>query len=309
LQSLASAMAELADGAASEGPFQWNTFLDTPPEEDRFDDASFVVLPVPYERTTSFLTGTRDAPAAIINASAQLEDYDVELGADTSLAGIHTAPALLRDLGAADAIVGQVDRLADWVVREGKIPAMLGGEHTVTIGAVRALARYHEDLSVLFLDAHADLRDSYMGTQWGHASVARRLLDTCPVVHVGVRSLAEEERKFIDETGLPVRLWPPETDFDAHVQSVIDSLTPHVYVSVDLDVLDPSIMAAVGTPEPGGMDWGQITRLLKAVGRHRRIIGFDAVELSPSAGPPACTYLAAKLVYKIMGYALSFDQS
>tara|TARA_Y100000310_G_scaffold318956_1_gene373635 strand:+ start:8001 stop:8906 length:906 start_codon:yes stop_codon:yes gene_type:complete len=291
------------------GTHQWNTFLDTPPDEDRFDDAKFVVLPAPYETTTSFLTGTRDGPSAIVNASAQLEDYDLELDADISIVGIHTAPALVPNLHAPQAIVEQVDQVVDWVAAGGKIPALLGGEHTVTVGAVKAMSRRHTDLSVLYLDAHGDLRDSYMGTGWGHASVARRLLDVCPVVHAGVRSISAEERSYIDEQALPVHYWPPITGLDDYVKAVVDALAASVYVSIDLDVLDPSIMAAVGTPEPDGMDWRQLTLLLRRLGQRRRIVGFDVVELCPRAGPPTCAYTAAKLVYKVMGYSLAFDQT
>ncbi len=291
------------------GTFRWNTFLDTPPDEDRFDNAKFVVLQAPYEATTSFLTGTRDGPSAIIEASAQLEDYDLELDTDISTAGIHTVPALAPVLRTPHAIVEQVDRVVDWIAAEGKIPALLGGEHTVTTGAVKALSRRHTDLSVLYLDAHGDLRDSYMGTGWGHASVARRLLDVCPVVHAGVRSVSAEERSYIDEEALPVHYWPPNTGFDDYARAVVDALAANVYLSIDLDVLDPSIMAAVGTPEPDGMDWRQITYLLRMLGRERRIVGFDVVELCPRAGPPSCAYTAAKLVYKVMGYSLAFDQT
>jgi agmatinase len=165
------------------------------------------------------------------------------------------------------------------------------------------MAQLYPDLSVLYLDAHADLRDEYMGTAWGHASVARRLCDICPTVHVGVRTVSAEEMQFIRDARLPVFFWTSPPDLSQLAREVIEALSPRVYVSVDLDVLDPSLMAAVGTPEPGGMTWREAMALLRAVGEQRQIVGFDVVELSPSEGPEACAFTAAKLAYKLIGYA------
>ena len=172
----------------------------------------------------------------------------------------------------------------------------------MTVGSVQAHLESYPDLSVLYLDAHADLRDEYMGTPWGHASGARRIHQLCPLVLAGLRSLCQEERDYIRSKGLPFYPWPPSDDEASLRQAIIDQLGPEVYVSVDLDVLDPSLMPAVGTPEPGGMSWQQITALLRSVAESRRVVGFDVCELSPSAGPPACSYTAAKLVYKLIAY-------
>ena len=289
-------------GLSGLGPFQWDTFLDTPPDESRYEDAGFVILSIPYDGTTSFKSGSRDGPAAIITASGHLEDYDIEMDADLSQIGIHTVPELVPNLSSMDALIGQVERLTDRVASDGKTPVVLGGEHTVTIGAVTALAGRHPDMAVLYLDAHGDLRDEYMGTRWGHASVARRLMDICPVVHAGVRSLSAEERRLITEQNLPAHLWPTDMPLDEYAQSLIDDLPPTIYVSIDLDVLDPSVMAAVGTPEPGGMLWHDLIRVLRLVCEARHVVGFDLVELSPSEGPEACAYTAAKLAYKMIGY-------
>ena len=290
------------------GPFNWNTFLNTPPDEAGFETAKFVVLPVPFDGTASYRSGARHGPSAIIAASSHLEDYDVELDRDISEAGIHTAPEMVPDLSSPEALVRQVECLVDWVAASDKTPVLLGGDHTVTIGAVWALLRRLPHLSVLYLDAHGDLRDEYMGTRWGHASTARRLAERCRVVPVGVRSLCLEEQRFIAKADLPVHYWPPSVPFDQYVGSVINALDQDVYVSVDLDVLDPSIMSAVGTPEPGGMQWEHVTGLLRKVGQQRRVVAFDIVELSPGEGPEACAYTAAKLTYKLMGYASSFGR-
>ena len=189
-------------------PRHWNTFLDVPPEHVTPADARVVLVPVPYDSTTSYRTGARDGPAAIINASRQLEDYDIELDRDLSAVGIYTSPELEPDVSAPEAMVRRVEQAVSAAAGNGALVGVLGGDHSVTIGAVRALKARHPDLSVLYLDAHADLRDEYMGTPWGHASVARRLLEMCPVVEVGVRSLSTPERAFIRETGAPVTFWP-----------------------------------------------------------------------------------------------------
>ena len=293
-----------AHRSEEEIPVHWETFLDTPPAEADPDKARVVIVPVPYDGTTSYRTGARYGPAAIIRASWHLEDYELELDRDVSQVGIHTAPAIAPDAGGPEQVVEQVRRTVLGWAERGKLVAVLGGEHTVAIGAVKALGETHPDLSVLYLDAHADLQDRYMGTRWGHASVARRIGEMCPVVEVGVRSMSLEESNFIRESDLSVHLWPhAERSLQALAEGILESLTPIVYVSVDLDVLDPSIMAAVGTPEPGGMSWAEVTGLLAAIAKQRRIVGFDLTELSPGEGPEACAFAAAKLAYKIIGYA------
>ena len=285
-------------------PLQWNTFLDTPPDEVDPATAQVIVIPVPYDSTTSYKSGARHGPGAIINASKHLEDYDLELDRDISLAGIYTTPEIAPDVSSPKAMIDQIRRAVLPVAKRGKLPSLLGGEHTIAIGAVQAMKQVYPDLSVLYLDAHADMRDRYMGTAWGHASVARRLLDFCTIVQVGVRSLSAEEIDFIRAVQVPVFLWtPPIVNITELAEKVLSPLSNHVYVSVDLDVLDPSVMAAVGTPEPGGMAWNELTGLLRYVGEHRKIVGFDITELSPGEGPEACAYTAAKLAYKLIGFA------
>ncbi len=291
-------------------PRHWETFLDTPDHEADLRTARVVLVPVPYDATTSYKSGARHGPRAIISASRHLEDYDLELDRDISCVGIHTAPEVVPDVGGPERMIERVRRAvssyASGDAPERRLVGLLGGEHTIAVGAVQALAEIYPDLSVLFLDAHADLRDDYMGTRWGHASVARRIRDICPLVLVGVRCLSAPEAEFIRERGVPVVFWRPGMSAGADLASrVFEHLGRHVYVSIDLDVFDPSEMAAVGTPEPGGMRWEDVTGLLRAVAGHRKIVGFDVTELSPAEGPEACAYTAAKLTYKLIGYATS----
>ncbi len=287
-------------------PRAWDTFLGIPPDETV--DPAVTLIPVSYDATTSYRTGSRDGPRAIIRASRELEDYDLELDRDISGVGIHTAPELEPFAGGPEGMTDRVDRAVSGTLAGGSTVGLLGGEHSITVGAVRAFARRHADLSVLYLDAHADLRNEYQGSPWSHACVARRVLEVCPLVEVGVRSLSEPERRFIDQEGLPVYFWRDETtEVDDILAEVADRLSDTVYVSIDLDVLDPSIMAAVGTPEPGGMSWHAATTLLRYVAERRRIVGFDIVELSPDEGPEACAFTAAKLAYKLIGYATCLE--
>ena len=286
-------------------PLQWPTFLDTPPEQNDPESARAFVIPVPYDSTTSFKGGAREGPDAIIRASRHLEDYDHELERDISLVGIHTTPEITPDVSGPEAMVARIRRAVAAAAQSGKLVALLGGEHTIAVGAVQALKERHDDLSVLYLDAHADLRDEYMGARWGHACVARRICEVAPVVQVGVRSLSEEENEFIQLQSIPVHFWRSGTSkVEDIVQSVANQLTRHVYISIDMDVFDPAVVSAVGTPEPGGMLWHEVTSLLRTIAEGRDIVGFDISELSPREGPAAGAFTAAKLAYKLIGYSI-----
>ena len=280
------------------------TFLGLEVDGNTYHQAATVVLPVPYDGTASFKSGAREGPEAIISASRELEEYDAELQCDPCSMGIHTAPAVEPHMGSPEKMVARVAQAVAPAAKERKLVATLGGDHSVSIGAVQAFASQHSDLSVLYLDAHADLRQEYLGTAWGHASSARRIAEMCPLVLVGVRSMSREEAEFIETSGIPC--FPYAGNEGAlPVEDVIGTLSPNVYISIDLDVFDPSFMAAVGTPVPGGMNWYQVLRLLRQVASARRIVGFDVVELSPREGPAACAFTAAALVYKLIGYSVA----
>ena len=283
-------------------------FLALPDDQSALETSRVVLVPVPYDSTTSFRSGARDGPRAIIEASQSLEDYDVELAVDVASIGIHTTPWLEPHMDGPRAMISRVQQAVSVYAAQGKLVGLLGGEHSITIGGAEAYVELYPGLSVLYLDAHADYRDSYMGTSWGHASAARRVSELCPVVHAGVRSMSQEEAELLGARGNQgeSRSFPWESGpTEPYLESLADRLSDEVYISVDLDVLDPSLMAAVGTPEPGGMGWTQINRILAHVARRKKIVGFDVVELSPDLGPPACSVVAAKLVYRIVAYAAS----
>ena len=288
-------------------PRTWETFLDTP-SSLTLKDSSVVIVPVPYDSTTSFKSGARHGPRATITASKQLEEWDIELERDVSTVGIYTTQEIEPHTAGPEEMIERVQRVASHFIAQDKLVVLLGGEHTITVGGVSAALERHADLTVLYLDAHTDLRNEYMGSRWNHACVARRLHERAPVVQVGVRSMSQDEARFICDNDIHVFTWPPSMGIEELAANVIERLGTKVYVSVDLDVLDPSIMSAVGTPEPGGMLWSEATRLLRLVSESRRIVGFDVVELSPNEGPDACAFITAKLLYKLIGYATSLDR-
>ena len=273
----------------------------SPPYSD-WENSRVVVLPVPYDSTTDWRSGARDGPRAIIDASRYLELYDLELKREIYRVGIHTLPEIQPDMTSPENMTQRVYTVAGGLLDKNKMVLMLGGEHSLTLGMVKAYRERHQALSVLQLDAHADLRDSYLGTRFSHATVMRRVCELCPIVPVGIRSLSEEEHRFISEAGIKPVYAKDLIPTGDSIEHIIATLSNEVYITIDLDVLDPSIMSAVGTPEPGGIGWYELLNLLREVARSKRIVGFDLVELCPDEGPRSCAFLAAKLAYKLIGY-------
>lgn len=267
-----------------------------------WEAAQAVVLPAGYEATTAYGAGTRDGPEAILRASRNLELYDDELEREPCRVGIATAPAWEFDRSAPERPIAQVEALVGEVLSAGKFPVLLGGEHAITLGGVRATLARHPRLGVLQLDAHADLRNIFEGTPFSHACVMRRVSERAPVVAWGIRSLSAEEASYCPPH--PYRRFGAEriaTGPDT-TEAVLAALPPEVYVTIDLDVFDPSVMPAVGTPEPGGPGWYEVLRLLRAVFQARAVVAVDVVELAPIPGLIAPDFLAARLVYKLIGY-------
>ncbi len=267
-----------------------------------YENAKFVVIPVPYDLTSTYQSGSRRGPGAILDASANMELYDEELHQETYRAGIHTLAALDADARGPEAMIKAIRRTVAGIITDGKIPVMLGGEHSISFGAVQAVQEAFPKLTVLQLDAHADLRESYQGTPFSHAAVARRIVGICPLVQAGIRSMSVEEAEYLATN--PLKSYPADFILDggSWCETICDDLQGDVYLTVDLDVLDPAFMPATGTPEPGGIAWRDLTRLIRAVAKRCRIRGFDVVELAPIPGMVAPDFLASKLIYRIMGY-------
>ncbi len=270
-----------------------------------FDESSVVVLPAPYERTVSFGTGTSRGPNSIISASRSLELYDEELDCEPCEVGIHTLPEIEFDI-APQRMVETLYEISREVISRDKFLITLGGEHSITNGPLRAHKDFNEKFSVLSIDAHCDLRYTYEGTKYSHACVMRRALELgVNVVEVGVRSLSLEESRFIKDTDAIRVLYASylrESEPTEFVSEILQSLGEKVYITVDVDGFDPSIIPSTGTPEPGGLDWYQVIHILKSVFKEKKVIGMDVVELAPVSGIVAPSVLVAKLVYKSIGY-------
>ena len=272
-----------------------------------FDDAQVVILPVPVDRTTSYVGGTRNGPHEILQASSHMELWDEEMRADVHGVGIFTLPEMELPFGEMGPLIDEIERVAYEVIGRDKFLVAIGGEHSITPPLVSAAARKFPGLSLLQIDAHADMRDSYMGTSHNHACAMRRSLSSARITQVGIRSLSTEEAEILPKLNTSVFY-----DFDMRkdpqwIDRVVESLEPHVYISIDVDGMDPAIMPATGTPEPGGLSWAEITTLLRRTAERRTIVSADVVELSPIPGMVAPTFLCAKLIYKLLTYRFAAD--
>ena len=265
-------------------------------------NAKFVVVPVPYDLTSTYQSGSRRGPAAIIEASTNMELYDEELIKETYLAGIHTTLPVSIDARGPKNMISIVRKKISRVTGLNKIPVMLGGEHSITLGAVQAVIEKYPKLTVLQFDAHADLRDTYQGSPYNHACVARRISEICPLTQVGIRSMSKEEGEFLPKSKVKSYSADFVLENKNWAETVCKDLKGDIFITIDLDVFDPSIMPATGTPEPGGLYWKDILHLLKLVSASCNIRGFDVVELAPLPGVVAPDFMAAKLIYRTMGY-------
>ena len=277
-------------------------FGGTLPHVADFDGAQAVILPVPVDRTTSYVGGTRNGPREILLASSHMELWDEETGADVHNVGIFTLPEMELPFGELPAVMDEIQRVAYEVLARDKFLVTLGGEHSITPPLVAAAAQKYPGLHVLQIDAHADLRESYMGTIHNHACAMRRVVSHADVTQVGIRSLSTEEARALP--GLNTRLFYDATmrrDPD-WIARVVDALGDPLYITIDVDALDPAIMPATGTPEPGGLSWYEILALLRAAISGRRVVACDVVELSPIPGLVAPNFLCSKLVYKVLTY-------
>ncbi|MCK4305159.1 MAG: agmatinase [Candidatus Eisenbacteria sp.] len=271
--------------------------------QDPFERAAVAVLPVPYDLTTTYQPGARFGPRAMLTASLNIELFDEQLRWDASEVGIHTSAPLEPLASGPQAMIPQIAEAVRTLLRAGKFPVVLGGDHSVSIGVFEALKDTWEQVTILQFDAHADLREAYQGSPYSHASVMARAREAFDCVQVGIRSWSQEEEESLwEEPDRVVTAQEVEANGEAAVDRLLKVLGDPVYVTIDLDCLDPSVMPSTGTPEPGGLTWRMLIRLLRAVAEKRHVVGFDATELSPIPGLVAPDYLAARLVYKMIGY-------
>lgn len=271
------------------------------PKFSDYAKSKIVILPVPFDKTSTWLKGSDEGPSAIIEASRNMELYDIETNSEVYKEGIFSEKEIRTSN--SELMINKVYRKVKDLLHDKKFVVTLGGEHSVSIGAIKAYAHFFNDLSVLHLDAHSDMRDVYKGNKYSHACVMARVKEiTKNIISVGIRSMDSSELKNVDKDKIfyaakicHSRNW---------IKEVVNRLSENVYIDIDLDVFDPGIMPSTGTPEPGGLDWYQITKLLRVVAQNKHITGCDVVELSPSKNK-APDFLAAKLIYKLLSYKFS----
>jgi len=262
-----------------------------------YDKAKIVIIPVPYDGTSTWIKGADQGPEAIIEASGTLEMYDIETASDISKDGIYTLPPV-SEKDSPETMALALEKSLRQELDRGKFAVVIGGEHSVSIGAFKVYAEKYPDLSILQLDAHADLRPTYEGSAFNHACTMYQAQQYAPIVQVGIRSMCQEEKAFVQPDSMFFR-----QDLRRHSdwkERVASRLSSEVYLTIDLDVLDSSIMPSTGTPEPDGLHYNDIIELVKCLSKKVRIVGFDVVELCPNKENKAPDYLAAKLIYQIL---------
>jgi agmatinase len=261
--------------------------------------SGIIIVPVPYDETSTWMKGSDKGPDAIMEASVNLEFYDVETGTEAHKKGIHTIDPILEK-SSPEALVEAVCRKTLNLLADKKFPVIVGGNHTVSIGSIKAVSEEFENLTILQLDAHSDLRQEYEGSRFNHACVMARAREFAPLVQVGIRSMAAEEVAFADQTRI---FYSHDLYYNKQLyRSAIEKLSENVYITIDLDVFDPSLMPSTGTPEPGGPDYFEIMHFLRDVARARNIVGFDVVELCPSPVNKVPDFVAAKVIYQLLSY-------
>ncbi|MBA3297110.1 MAG: agmatinase [Acidobacteria bacterium] len=277
------------------------------PETRTFEQSRVVILPIPVDRTTSYVPGTRNGPREILQASSHMELWDEEVGADVHGIGIFTLPEMDLPFGELAPLMDEIRRVAGAVLAHDKFLVSLGGEHSITPPLVAAAAARHAGLHVLQIDAHADLRDRYMGTPHNHACAMRRSLEFASITQVGIRSMSAEEAQAAPSLSTRIFYDSSMRQDPQWIDRVVESLGDPVYVTIDVDGMDPAIMPATGTPEPGGLSWYEILALLRATIARRAVVACDVVELSPLPGVVAPNFLCAKLIYKILTYKFAAE--
>jgi agmatinase len=270
-----------------------------PEEYSSSDNSSIVIVPVPYDGTSTWLKGADKGPDAIIEASSNMELYDIETDSEVYKKGIFT-DSPVQDLSFPEDVVETLESIVRFHIEDGKFVVVIGGEHSISIGSVKAHAENNNDLTVLQLDAHSDLRDEYNSSKYSHACVMARIGEICPFLQVGIRSMDLSEKERVDKK----RIFLAEDILNDNnwIKKVVSKLSKTTYITIDLDVFDPSIMPSTGTPEPGGLSWYEVLSLLKAISENSNIVGFDVVELCPDNRNKAPNFLAAKLIYKLLSY-------
>lgn len=267
-----------------------------------YKKAHFVIVPVPYDATTSYGAGARRGPFAIIEASIQLELYDDELDLDSYKAGIHTLPPI-EPMIEPEMMQNAISNCLTKILDDSKLPIVIGGDHSISYAPIKTFIERGEEFTVIHFDAHTDLRYQYQGSKFSHACVIRRVIEhNIPVRQVGIRSFSREDADFLKQTNNIQTFFARNLYNKFEFAEIIKSIqSKKIYITLDVDVFDPSIIPSTGTPEPGGLNWYQVTGIIKELATKFDIIGFDVVELAPN-NPTPSEFIISKLIYKTIGY-------
>jgi agmatinase len=264
-----------------------------------YPESAIIIVPVPYDETSTWMKGADKGPDAILEASVNLEFYDVETKSEAHLAGIYTMNPVLQKETPEELVEAVYFRILS-LLADKKFPVIIGGNHTVSIGSIKAFSEYYKNISVLQLDAHADLRQEYEGSVLNHACTMARAREFAPVVQVGIRSMSVNELPYAAKDRI---FYSHELYYDKSLYwKAIDKLSENVYITIDLDVFDPSIIPSTGTPEPGGPAYTELIHFMRDVIRTKNVVGFDVVELCPSETNKSPDFVAAKIIYQLLSY-------
>ncbi|PRX52406.1 agmatinase [Salegentibacter salegens] len=273
-----------------------------PDKYSRIDDAKVVLIPVPYDGTSSWQKGADKGPEAFLEASENMELYDIETKSEVYRKGIYLAPAVTED-SSPEKMVDTVYKTVKNYIKQEKFVTIFGGEHSVSIGTIRAFNESFEDLTVVQIDAHADLRPEYEGSACNHACALHEASKNSNLVQVGIRSMDVSEVDHMDEN----QVYFAHNLYEDWQDDAIGQMTPNVFITIDLDAFDPSIMPSTGTPEPGGLFWYETLEFLKMMFKKKNVVGFDIVELCPNENEKSSDFLAAKLYYKMLSYKFKYQ--
>lgn len=275
------------------------TYAGIPEDLAKLETAKIVLIPVPYDGTSTWQKGADKGPDAFLDASVNMELYDIETASEVYLQGVFLADAVLEN-SSPEAMVESVYLATKKYIKKNKFVTVFGGEHSISIGTIRAFNEMFEDLTVLHIDAHADLRESYEGSTCNHACAVYEASQTTNLIQVGIRSMDVLEKTVMDEE--KTYFAHEMAEDDSWMDSAIDQMTNNVFITFDLDAFDPSIMPSTGTPEPGGLLYYETLEFLKQVFKEKNVVGFDIVELCPNENDKSSDFLAAKLYYKMLSY-------
>lgn len=297
---------------AAKEPVKWPEYLGLPKKYSAKGTARACIIPVPYEATTSYGKGTANGPLAILEASQEVELFDDELWAEPHKIGIHTTePVIMKPVTAeTKKPFDELYQVVKPLIEIDKFPIVLGGEHSLSLGAIRACKDRYKDLSILQIDAHADLRSEYHGNPYSHASISYQVYNQLgqPIItQVGIRNISKEETVWMENEHPKINIFWARNQDKWNLQEIVNTLSDNVYLTIDIDGLDSGIMPSTGTPEPGGIHWYTLMELIKLLCVRKNVVAADVVELSPIKGLHGPDFLTAKLIYKLIGYRFALD--